>query len=84
MLLFWRDYFSAPAGLPEVPQLATHGAGHQQTWHCVQVRPLNQRELNEGHRVCTHFDEETGQVALTVTHILLPQRARALELYFLP
>lgn len=33
----------------------------------LQVRPLNQRELNEGHRVCTHFDDETGQVALTVT-----------------
>ena len=31
----------------------------------VQVRPLNQRELDDGNRVCTHYDEDTKQVALT-------------------
>jgi hypothetical protein len=36
------------------------------TWRHVQVRPLNERELAEGNRICTHYDEDTRQIALTV------------------
>eukprot|EP00798_Chlamydomonas_sp_ICE-L_P012134 gene12134-15246_t len=32
---------------------------------CVRVRPLNPRELGEGHRVCVSFDEPSKQVVLT-------------------
>lgn len=32
---------------------------------CVRVRPLNNRELDEGHRVCVSFDEPSKQVVLT-------------------
>jgi hypothetical protein len=32
-----------------------------------QVRPLNERERDEGHRVCVSFDDPTKQVVLTVS-----------------
>ncbi|GAX73057.1 hypothetical protein CEUSTIGMA_g510.t1 [Chlamydomonas eustigma] len=32
---------------------------------CVRVRPLNNRERDEGHRTCVVLDEETKQVVLT-------------------
>jgi hypothetical protein len=53
--------------------IQSHYVGIDTTWlypnqsmSCTQVRPLNQRELDDGNRVCTHYDAETKQIALTV------------------